>query len=209
VSRRPTLAPLLTALALAGCDGSDDEAQPEPEPQPPPKETVHHVPKLPDGWRPYINRAGGFGLGLPRGWKASDRRSDALIRSFDRLVAVSIVPDRGDEALEVPVEDFATRAAAALPGFEQAVRPSRTHQFEHRYGGAQVRAEATAKQSGVEQTLRVIVLRRGGLATFTIVIASNSKPAAEPSEQLAGRVVETLRSRPPSGGGRQRSGRSG
>jgi hypothetical protein len=38
----------------------------------------------------------------PRGWKVDDRGKGSLVRSFDRLVALSIVPDRSHEALEVP-----------------------------------------------------------------------------------------------------------
>jgi hypothetical protein len=209
VSRRPTLAALLVALALAGCDGSDDEPQPQPPP-PPPKETVHQLPKLPDDWERHVNRAGGLAFGVPRGWKVSDRGDGSLIRSFDRLVAVSIVPDRSDGALEIPVDQYATRAAEALPGFRKRLRVKGEGRFKHRYEGAEVRAVGTA-EGGIDQRVSVIVLRRDQLATFTVVIAKNEREAAGPSKKLAERIVETLRSRAPRepAPNPQRSDRSG
>jgi hypothetical protein len=209
VSRRPTLTALLLALALTGCDGSEDEAEPPPPP-PPPRETVHQLPKLPDDWERHVNRAGGFAFGVPRGWKASDRGDGSLIRSFDRLVAISIVPDRSEGALEIPVDEYASRAAEALPGFRKRLRLKAEGRFEHRYEGAEVRAVGTAK-GGVQQRVSVIVLRRDDLATFTVVIAKNQREAAHQSKKLAERIAETLRSRPPRKPERnaQRSGRSG
>jgi hypothetical protein len=51
-------------------------------------------------------------------------------------------------------------------------------------------------RTGVEQQVRLLVLRRDSIVTFTIVVAVNVKPAARPSERLAERMVRTLRSRP-------------
>jgi hypothetical protein len=211
VSGRPALTALLVALALAGCDGSEEDPEPAPAPPaPPPRETVHELPKLPDDWERHTNRAGGFAFGVPRGWEVSDRGDGSLIRSFDRLVAVSIVPDRSEGALEIPIDEYASRAAEALPGFRERLRIKGKGRFGHRYEGTEVRAVGTAK-GGIQQRVSVIVLRRDDLATFTVVIAKNQREAAHPSKKLAERIVETLRSRPPREPERkdQRSGRSG
>ena len=177
---------------------------------------------------------GGFAVGLPRGWKARSSGSGSLIRSYDRLVAISILPDRSADALDVPIEDFANRAAEALRGFEGGLRPNGIWIFRHRYRAAAVGGEGTSER-GVDQRVRLIVLRRDDQATFTVVIAANASRAARPSERLASRLVRTLRARPPEprrrggkgqskrggherhdrsrsgsgGGGAQRSGRSG
>jgi hypothetical protein len=200
VSGRSTVSALLVALALAGCGGSEDEPEPEPPPPPPPpRETIDHLPELPDDFERHINKRGGFAFAAPRSWKVSDRGDDSLIRSFDRLVAVSIVPDRSTAGLELPVDEFATAAAEALEGFRDGPRLRGEGRFEHRYDAAEVHAVGAAK-GGVDQRLSVIVLRRDELVTFTVVIAKNANEAAGPSKRLAERIVETLRSRPPRGG---------
>jgi hypothetical protein len=199
VSGRATLAALLVSLALPGCDDSDERAEPEPPP-PPPKETIDHLGELPDDFERWVNRAGGFAFTAPRGWKVDDRGKGSLVRSFDRLVALSIVPDRSPEAFEVPVDQYANRAAEALAGFRDGLRVKGKARYEHRYDGAEVLATGTAR-GGVDQRVSVIVLRRDDLVTFTVVLAKNAEEAAGPSKRLADRVIETIRSRPPRGGG--------
>ena len=187
MSGRATLAALLVSLALAD---SDERVEPEPPPTPPPKETIDHLGELPDDFERWVNRAGGFAFAAPRGWKVDDRGKGSLVRSFDRLVALSIVPDRSPEALEVPVDQYAGRAAEALAGFRDGLRVKGKARYEHRYDGAEVRATGTAR-GGVDQ------------------LAKNAEEAAGPSKRLADRVIETIRSRPPRGGGADGKQRDG
>jgi hypothetical protein len=227
-ARRTALGALAAlAVALSGCDDdSDDTATTTTAPQPRPEATFQKVPDLPPGWKVHANRAGGFALGVPPGWKPNDRQASTQVRSFDRLVAVSITPDRTVEGLEIPLEDFATRTLAALPGFEGELDPGPSRRFKHRYNGIEVRAAGKA-QTGVREQVRVVVLRRDHIVTFTAVMAVNAKPAAHASERLAERMLGTVRSRPIRGAkprdesdddagrsqgrdkGDQRSGRSG
>jgi hypothetical protein len=195
VSARAAALVLAVGLALlaGGCGDDDDD---EPQPPPPPRETVDELPKLPEGWKEHTNRAGGFALGVPRGWEADDRRISTLVRSFDRLVAVSITPDRTDEALELPLNEFATRALLALEGFRGDLEPSDPSRYDHHYDGIRVRARATEAKTGIEQKLEVLVLRRPRLANFTVVIASNAERDSSPSRRVAQRMIETLRGRP-------------
>jgi hypothetical protein len=190
------LATLLAALALAACGSDSDPAE---DPAPRPAESVDPLPRLEEGWRPHLNPAGGFAFGLPPGWKASDRGTATLVRSFDRLAVVSISADRTREALELPLGEFASRALAARPGYEDPLKGSKPREFEHRYDAAAVRARGIAESSGVEQRIALIVLRRGKLATFTAVIGVNARPAGAASGAIAEHMVETLRSRPVGG----------
>ena len=48
-----------------------------------------------------------------------------LIRSFDRLVAISIVPDREPESLAAPIADYATNTAEGLRGIPRRPRGGR------------------------------------------------------------------------------------
>jgi hypothetical protein len=187
----------LTALALgiAAC-GDDDSDEPAPPPPTPPTETRHRVPDLPGGWKVHSNRAGGFALGAPPGWKAKDQGMSTSVRSFDHLVAVSISPDRSPEALEIPLEEFATRALSALPGFEGELDPGPPRRFRGRYEGVEVRAAGTAAETGVREHVRLVVLRRDAIVTFTVVLAASTRPSARASNRLAERMLRTLRSRP-------------
>jgi hypothetical protein len=194
--RRAAALLIVAAIVVAGCgsDSSDD--------QPPPKrqhaEDADPVPDLPSGWKPYLNRAGGFAVGLPPGWKASRRGTGSLIRSYDRLVAVSISPDRTPDAQELGLDRFATRALIALPGVTADVQPSDPKRYDHHYDAVQSNYEAKDPKSGVNERASVIVIRRDHLVTFTVLIAANADPKSGPSEQLARKLVATLRSQPPS-----------
>lgn len=183
------------ALLVVGCGDDSDEASSEPAPRP--TEAVDPLPKLPASWSTHVNQAGGFALGLPPGWRADDRGTSTLVRSFDRLVAVSIAPDRTSEAIELPLGDFATRALTGLSGFEGELEAGPERPFEHRYRGVVVEGSGIATDTGLRQRLRLIVLRRDRQVTFSVVIAANAAPEARPSERLAERMVKTLRSRPP------------
>lgn len=194
-----SLAGVLAALAigLAGCDDdSGDETTTTTTTAPAPKETFQNVPKLPPGWTVHANRPGGFAFGLPPGWKANNAGPSTRVRSFDRLVAVSMTPERAPEALEIGIEDFAARALEALTGFEAPLDPGPARRFKHPYRATEVRAVGKA-ETGVRQQVRVFVLRRDDVVTFTAVMAVNTKPSAHASEELAERMLRTLRSRPP------------
>jgi hypothetical protein len=198
--RRCALALLVAiSVAAAGCGGDDSEDTSVPPPPSERAETVQKLPKLPDGWKRYENRRGGFVVGLPPGWKASkrDREPTSLIRSYDRLVAISISPDRTPEGLDLDLDQFATRAIDSLSGLERRASPSAPRAYEHRYEAVRSTVEGKESDSGVRQRVSVIVLRRDLLVTFTVVIAANADQRARPSERLAGEVVATLRSRPP------------
>ena len=186
-------------LALAGCGGGETtlpETTTTRPPQPPPKETRDPLPGRPHEWKRYVNERGGFAVLLPRGWEPKTRGTSTLIRSFDRLVAISIAPDRSRAGIEAPIADYATRTADALRGFAHPPRIRGVRPFGHRYDGVEAFGTARAK-GGIEQKVSVIVLRRGRLATFTAVLAANAKPAARSSERIGRRVIATLRSRPP------------
>jgi hypothetical protein len=194
--RRAILCALVAlAVATAGCDDDDDDAEPTTTPVPRQKETFQKVPELPPGWKVHANRDGGFAFGLPPGWNADDDTTTTRVRSFDRLVAVSITPDRTVDGLAIPLENFALRTIAALTGFEGELDPGPARRFKHKYRGSEVRAAGRA-ETGVREQVRVFVLRRDEIVTFTAVMAVNAKPSAHASERLAERMLHTLRSRP-------------
>ena len=195
--RGPGLVLLLT-IALAGCGGSDDDSSTSTTttPNPPPKETRERLPERPKEWEPFVNARGGYALLLPRGWASEPDGPRALIRSFDRLVAISIAPDRSARARATSIEDYATATADELRGFDGGFDVKGMRPFDHRYEGVEVFGTGSSRE-GVDQDVSVIVLRRDDVATLTIVLAANAKPAARESVRIAGRAIDTLRTRPP------------
>ena len=100
-------------------------------------------------------------------------------------------------ALTVGVDEYAERARARparLPRRDRAVDGAAVRpQLRGRRGGERPRRERDRSRAGHLGDRP----RREGVATFTAVIAANAKPSAEESRELAERVVETLRTRPP------------
>jgi hypothetical protein len=184
------VAAIAAALLAGGC-GDDGGA----EPPTPPKETADPLPKLPRGWKPHVNRRGGFAIGVPRGWSARNRGRDSLFRSGDRLVAVSVSADRGEGALALPVDEFAERVADALPKLNR-LRAQRPRPFQARYEAVAVAAKGKAAGSGLPQRLLVVVQRREGLATYTVLVARNAKRAGRPHRDEVRRMLRSLRGRP-------------
>jgi hypothetical protein len=118
-----------------------------------------------------------------------------LLRSPDRLVAVSISADRAPEALEISLRDYGPQVVEALRGFED-LKAGKPHFFEHRYQGATVSATARARESDIRQRLTFIGLRRDELATYGVLIARNAEQDSGLYGRQAIRMVRTLRGRP-------------
>jgi hypothetical protein len=187
------LVPLLAAaLLLGGCDAGEKD-----EPAPRPVETADPLPKLPREWRPHANRRAGFAIGVPPRWSVRDRRRSSLFRSPDRLVAVSVSVDRSEGGLALPVDEFAARVADALPDLKR-LEVDKPRPFHARYEAAGVSATGTAAKGDVRQKLLVVVERREGFATYTVVVARNAKRGAKEYRDELRRMLRSLRGRPAS-----------
>ena len=183
------------ALAVAGCGGDGEEAPATPD-RPQAVEAADELPALPRGWEPFANPGAGVALGRPPGWKADEDGTVTRLTAPDELVVVSISADRTNEAFDLPPGEFARQTAAALTGYREPLEPSRPKPFRHRYDGAQVAARGVAAKSGVRQDVRVVVIRRDGLAVVTAVVAANAEPGSAAEVRAALQALETLRTRP-------------
>jgi hypothetical protein len=179
---------LVGLIGLLGC-GDDEPAPPEHR-----TETVDKLPKLPPGWHEYVNHRAGFALGRAPGWRAKRDGGGSLLRSPDRLVAISISADRTREAIEFPLGEYALEAAKALPGFHD-LHVKRPRRFKAQYNSQAVEAKGRAK-GGVRQSLLFIAMRRDHLATYPVLVASNAERDTRFYEDEALRIVRTLRGRP-------------
>lgn len=179
----------LSLVAFTGCGERE-----EPEPPPRPAETADPLPELPRKWARHVNPRAGFAIARPPGWSARDRRRSSLMRSPDRLAAVTISADRSEGGLALPLNEFATRVADALRGFRR-LKTEPPRPFRARYDAVAVAGRGQAK-GGVPQRVLVVVERRAGLATYTAVVATNAKRAAGRHRDEIRRMLRSLRGRP-------------
>jgi hypothetical protein len=179
----------------SGCGGSDNAPATTTTTAP---ETAQKLPKLPHGWKAHRDRAIGYAIGVPPGWKLDSHGGRVLIRSPDHLVAVTLSVDRNGDALEVPVKQFASRALAALPGFRSQLVPSKPKGF----GGTplkavQVTATGTTKPGRIPERATLMVLRRDRIVNYTVAVLENrQRAAAKLDHSYALQTVKTLRDQP-------------
>jgi hypothetical protein len=194
---REIFAAMLIAAAVAaatGCGSSDGG----PPPATPPPETAQKLPKLPHGWKAHRDRAVGYALGAPPGWKLDSQGGKVLIRSPDHLVAVTLAVDRNGDALELPPGQFSSRALAALAGFRSQLVPSKPQPF----GGTplkavRVTATGATKPGRIPERVTLIVLRRDRIVNYTVAVVENRQQAASKLDRsYALRMVKTLRDQP-------------
>ncbi|MFL5892228.1 MAG: hypothetical protein ACJ75I_05745 [Solirubrobacterales bacterium] len=187
---------LLVALtiAAAGCGDGGSTTRMKSGPV----ESAQKLPKLPSGWKPHTDRTIGYVIGVPTGWKVSDSSRRALLRSPDHLVAVTLTADRDPRTFRRPLNEFATQALGALPGFKVPLEPSKPKPFK----GTPLIAVATtasgAQAGGLKETATLVVLRRDHLVNYTVAILENAEqPGAALDRAVALRMIQTLRDVPP------------
>jgi hypothetical protein len=189
----------VAALALAGAGCGGDQT---PTPTAPAPETRQALPKLPNRWRAHRDRSIGYAIGIPPGWQVSRSRTAgvkaALIRSPDHLVAVTLVATRDADALEVPLDEFATSALAALPGFEKQLEPSTPRPFAKTpFDAVRTVATGTTKARELEERTTLLVLRREGIVNYTVAIVENALRRHSPKDRaVALEMMHTLRDQP-------------
>jgi hypothetical protein len=141
-------------------------------------------------------------MGIPPRWQVSRSRQAgvqaALIRSPDHLVAVTLVAARESDALEVPLEEFAASALAALPGFESQLVPSDPRPFQGTpFDAVQTTATGTTQARGIKERTTLLVLRREGVVNYTVAIVENAQRRKSLNDRaVALKMMHTLRDQP-------------
>jgi hypothetical protein len=182
-------------LAAGGCGGDEGAT-------PPPPETAQPLPKLPKRWVVHRDRSIGYALRVPPGWQVSRSQhrgvKAALIRSADHLVAVTLVAARDPDALEVPLDEFATSALAALPGFKTQLEPSTPRPFRGPpFAAVQTAATGITKAREIKERTTLLVLRREGIVNYTVAIVENARrDRSAKNRAVALKMMRTLRDQP-------------
>jgi hypothetical protein len=183
------LAIALSAVAIAAC-GSDATTHDGEAPD----ERLQPVPELPRGWKVETNSGGGFALGVPPGWRAARDGIRTRLSSPDELVGISVTPDRSDEPLDADLEQL-TEATAIQYGRQfDDFEIKGTKRYDHQYDAFS--AAAKAKDKDVGQEVELVLLRRDGIVTFTVVTQRNERFGSGVYVPTIDRVVRSIRSRP-------------
>jgi hypothetical protein len=114
---------------------------------------------------------------------------------------ISVTGDRTADALELPLDEYATQVAEGLAsqGFEQ-LEVGEPQERRSAYDAAAVAATATPEGGGAPQKLEVVIIRRPDLAAYPALIASVARAPAKLLAQARASVA-SLRGRPVELGG--------
>ncbi len=114
------------------------------------------------------------------------------------MVAVTLVAARDPDALEVPLDEFATSALAALPGFKTQLEPSTPRPFRRTpFAAVQTTATGTTKAREIKERTTLLVLRREGIVNYTVAIVENARRDRSAKDRaVALKMMHTLRDQP-------------
>ena len=179
------------AAALAGCGGDSGEEPRSGRSDPPVRP--------PAGWRVVANEAAGFTVAAPRRWTARTRGRATLIRSPDRLVALTVAADRSRAGRELPPARYARTTLERLPGFEGSVSTSARRVPGTPYRTARVDGLGAVRTSRTAQRITVAAYRVAGEGTFAAVVFRNARVTPPRDDRVVERLLRTLRAGAPAG----------
>lgn len=186
-------AALIAALVTTGC-GDEDEFAGSPDPA---TERSDRPADPPPGWRTFANRRAGFTVAIPRDWAARRRGSATLIRSRDRLLAVTVAADRSEPGRTMRPRAYAREAFRALPGFRR-LREGRTRRVAGSpYPSARVDGSGTLARRKQHQRITVAAFRRPRRVTYSILAFSAELDGAAVHAPSLKLLLGSLRARRP------------
>jgi len=193
----PSRIALTLALVLlpAGC--GDESADRKTGPRP---ERADRPATPPPGWRTVRNSEAGFTVAAPRTWSAATKRGRTLIRSDDRLVAVSISADRTPTGRDLPPARYARRTIRTLPNFAGRVDGQSSSLPGSPYDSAVLNAIGTVEPSSLSQQISVAIFQRPGRVTYGALVFRNAGVKPRFNERTLNRMLRSFRAQPPRSG---------
>ncbi|MGI8945061.1 MAG: hypothetical protein ACR2GL_02330 [Thermoleophilaceae bacterium] len=193
--RRAVAAFAALALLPAGCAGGDDQPR---EAAPPARERTDPPTTPPRGWRTVRNTVAGFTVAVPGSWTSRTKAGRTIIRSDDRLVAVSISADRTQPGRELTPRRYARRTVRELPRFAGRIDGRVTRVPGSSYDSALLTALGTVAPNSLSQKITVAVFQRPGRVTYGALLFRNAgvKPAF--NERRLDALLRSFRAQAPS-----------
>ena len=189
---RVALAALALVVGAAGCNDDDGDITPARV------ERADAPVTPPPGWRTVVNRTAGFTVAIPRAWTARDTRRGTVIRSDDRLVAISISADRSPAGRELPPGTYARRTMRKIPRFAGIVDRRVARLPGSRYKSAVLTATGTVAPSNLSQRISVVIFHRPELVTYGALVFRNAGVKPGFNDRTIDRVLRSFRAEPPS-----------
>ena len=181
------------AAIAAGC-GDEEKLEGSPDPRTERSDRPAHPPA---GWRTFSNRRAGFTISIPRDWSARRRRGATLVRSRDRLLALTVAADRSESGRTTRPRRYARQAFRALPGFRR-LRIGRTRGVaQSPYPSARADGTGLLARRRQRQRITVAAFRRPRRVTFTIVAFSAELGGRAPHAAAVTTVLASLRGQRP------------
>lgn len=184
------------AAALAGC-GDDDS----PDKDRITTEAVERGDppvKPPPGWRTVRNPFAGFTVSAPLSWAPTTTPKRTVIRSDDRLVAVSISADRTHPGRGLGAREYARRTIRTLPKFVGVVEKRVSRVPGSRYQSALLHATGTVSPSNLSQRISVAIFTRPGLVTYGVLVFRNAGVKPRFNDRTVNTMLRSLRAQRPS-----------
>lgn len=185
------------ALALAAC-GDDDDTSDKDRITTEAVERGDPPVKPPAGWRTVRNPFAGFTISAPNSWAATTTPKRTVIRSDDRLVAVSISADRTAPGRGLSARDYARRTIRTLPKFVGVVEKGVSRVPGSRYQSALLHATGTVSPSNLSQRISVAIFTRPGLVTYGVLVFRNAGVKPRFNDRTVSQMLGSLRAQPPS-----------
>jgi hypothetical protein len=129
--------------------------------------------KPPAGWRTVRNPQAGFSIAAPRSWLAATRRRATLLRSPDRLVALTVAGDRSMLGRDTPAAQYARDTLEALPDFEGSARVRTVSVRGSPYNSARLEGAGRVRSGRTIQGISVAAFHLSGKATFAVIVFRN------------------------------------
>ncbi len=190
-----TVAALL-ALTLVSTGCADEEEKTEKKA---PQERADPPAKPPPGWRTVRNSRAGFTIAIPKSWPSVNVRGRTMVRSDDRLVAVSISADRTARGRKLSAAAYARRTIATVPDFAGIVGKRVSRVPGSRYDSAVLAATGTVNPSDLSQRITVAIFQRPARVSYGVLVFRNAGVKPRFHDRTIGRMLRTFRARPPSG----------
>lgn len=191
----PSSIPALVALALLGGAGCGDDE--EERRTPPPVERADRPATPPAGWRTVRNSTAGFTIAAPDKWPARTDKGRTIIRSEDRLVAVSISADRTAPGRALSPAEYARRTVRTLPDFAGIAEKGSSRVPGSPYESALVTATGTVRPSNLSQRISVAIFQRPGRVTYGVLVFRNAGVKPRFNNRTISRMLRTFRAQPP------------